>query len=291
VRILRKNIHITRLSARVLLLIFSVFIYGIPEAAAKNILIPNFWDHHERFSKPDNIKIGKLNFITTANFPPFSFINEEKHVSGFNVDLARAICVELDMQNNCSIQALPWNEQEASLGNGVGTALISGLVIDASTRKRLAFTRPYLVLPARFIVRKEQIFAEPLHQSLRGKIVGVIANTAHEEYLKQNFDDIQVRLFSNQASALGALGTGKIDAVFSSALSLSSWLHSNDTKGCCRFISGPYISSTYFGHGLAIAVKPGNKALLDALNYALHAITEKGVFSEIYLRYFPVGLY
>lgn len=284
-------IKMRTLTVQFLVIVFLVLGLGAMETNAQNVLIPNFWDKYERFVKPGKAKIGELKFITTTDFPPFSFISEGKQISGFNIDLARAICVELGKQNNCLIQALPWSEQEASLANGTGTALISGLVIDATTRTRLSFTRPYLVLPARFIVRKDTSFLEPLHQSFKGKTVGVVANTVHEEYLKQNFDHIQVRLFLDQASALKTLAGGKIDAVFSSALSLSFWLHSKETNNCCRFVGGPFISPVYFGHGLAIAVKPENKALLDALNYALHSISEKGIFSEIYLRYFPVGLY
>ena len=43
--------------------------------------------------------------------------------------------------------------------------------------------------------------------------------------------------------------------------------------------------------GLAIAVKKGDRELADAFNYALKTINDSGKFEELYLRYFPLGLF
>ncbi len=269
----------------------TILLFDHSMASAQEVSIPNFWDKNERFIKPDMSEFTELKFITSTDFPPFSFIGELKQITGFNVDLARAICLELGMQKKCLIQALPWNAHEAALSKGTGTALISGVAINAASRRRLSFTRPYLGLPARFAVNRQNPFEEPLYKSLDSKTVGVVANTAQEAYLKQNFGSIHIQLFQNIDTALNALAEKKIDAVFADALSISFQLHSRKHGTCCRFAGGPYTSASFFGNGLAIAVLPKNKVLLKALNFALHSISEKGIFSEIYLRYFPEGLY
>ena len=41
----------------------------------------------------------------------------------------------------------------------------------------------------------------------------------------------------------------------------------------------------------AIAVPRGQDDLKQAINAALAALQEKGVYAELYLRYFPVGFF
>ena len=61
--------------------------------------------------------------------------------------------------------------------------------------------------------------------------------------------------------------------------------------GCCVFAGGPYLESRFFGEGLAVAVPRGAEDLKRAINAALESLHDKGVYAELYLRYFPVGFY
>lgn len=74
-----------------------MLIFGSHNTSAQEGFVPNFWDKHERFVKPDMSDIQRLRFLTTTDFPPFNFIDRNKRLTGFNVDLARAICQELDL--------------------------------------------------------------------------------------------------------------------------------------------------------------------------------------------------
>jgi polar amino acid transport system substrate-binding protein len=270
----------------------AIFVFSATSTAfPQEISIPNFWDPNERFIKPATTKLGNIRFITTTDFPPFSFVRGEKQISGFHVDLARAICSELGMLSACQIQALPWSEHESAMAKDADTVLISGLSIDATSRQKYAFTRTYLNLPGRFVGRKTNPVREPLYHNLSGKVVGFVSGTAHEAFLVSNFGRSYLQAFLDQDAALKALKNKKVDVVFSDSLLVSFWLHSKQSDNCCEFTGGPYLSSDYFGKGLAIAVNSKNKELLRALNFALRAVNDKGAFSELYLRYFPESLY
>ncbi len=69
------------------------------------------------------------------------------------------------------------------------------------------------------------------------------------------------------------------------------WLAGSDAADCCRFAGGPYLAPEYLGTGLAIAARPDETKLTDAFDYALQQISIKGIFAELYLRYFPVSFY
>jgi polar amino acid transport system substrate-binding protein len=133
----------------------------LPALAKADPAIPSFWDTRERLVKPDMTELKRLRFITTTDFPPFSFIDASGRLSGFHVDLARAICSELDITDRCQIQALPWNEHAKALAEGEGEALLSGLAVSSENREKYIFSRPYLSFPARFVAQGRADGNEP----------------------------------------------------------------------------------------------------------------------------------
>ena len=269
-----------------------VFIAANPALGQENPNIPNFWDPSERFIKPNIKETPRLRFLTTTDFPPFSFVDKDKRLTGFHVDLARAICEELEVLPVCQIQALPFAELERELVQGRGEAIIAGLAANRKTRELFDFTRSYFWLPARFVAQKSANFAEPLAESMKDQEIGVVDGTSHAAMALANFGQMRVRLFATQEAALDALFKKQVTAVFGDGLSFSFWLQSGRREaGCCKFIGGPYLSTDYFGDGMAIAVSKKDRRLENALNYALRTINDKGKFAELYLRYFPIGLF
>lgn len=263
--------------------------HGAAKAAEPQV--PILWDSKERLPRPELSALPRLRFLTTTDFPPFNFIDKSGRLSGFHVDLARAICAELGIADKCQIQALPWDELDSALSRGDGEALIAGVPATAEGREKYAFSRPYLQFPARFVMRKAQAVTEPLADKLTGKRVGVIAGSAHERVLRDYFGNAKVVTYTRPEWLNADLKDGKLDAVFGDGMRLSFWLAGTDAAGCCRFAGGPYLAPEYLGTGLTIATGIDNAALAAAFDYALHEIAAKGTFAELYLRYFPVSFY
>lgn len=273
------------------LLLSQVALLAAVPASAAEPAIPLFWDIKERLPKPDLTKLPRLRFLTTIDFPPFNYLDGNGRLSGFHVDLARAICVELEIMAKCQIQALPWAELDKAMQEKEGEAIIAGLAVTAENRARYGFSRPYLRFPARFVTPRAKSFTEPLFDKLPGERIGVMAGSAHERMLRSHFPDAKAVTYSKQEWMLQDLKEGKLAGVFGDGMRLGFWLAGTDAAGCCRFSGGPYLSTEYLGNGLAIATEPGNAELAAALDYALQQIATKGRFAELYLRYFPVSFY
>ncbi|MFD2052442.1 transporter substrate-binding domain-containing protein, partial [Mesorhizobium calcicola] len=139
--------------------------------------VPVLWDAKERLPKPDLSALPRLRFLTTTDFPPFNFLDSAGKLSGFHIDLARAICAELGIVEKCQIQALPWAELEGALQKGEGEAIIAGIAATPDSRSTYAFSRSYLQFPARFVMPKSKALTEPVFDKLRGKRVGVVAGS------------------------------------------------------------------------------------------------------------------
>lgn len=262
-----------------------------PVAGAAEPAIPNFWDERERLPKPDLSGFERIRFLTTIDFPPFNYLDGEGRLSGFHVELARAICRELDITDRCEIQALPWDELDAAMSAGRGEAIIAGTALSAEARERYAFTRPYLRFPARFIAGQASTLAEPMHSAVIDRRIGVIDGTAHEAMLRSYFPGVQVVTFSRPAWLYEALREGRLDGAFGDGMRFSFWLAGTGSANCCRFVGGPYLAPEYLGAGLAIATRRQDAVLAQAFDFALREISLNGTFTELYLKYFPVSFY
>ena len=264
---------------------------GRMDALAESHAIPNLWNPGERLARPDISSVARLRFLTTTDFPPFNFIDRRKRLTGFHVDLVRAICQKLDMLSRCQIQAMPWNELEGALAAGEGEAIIAGLGISAETREKYLFSRSYLLIPGRFVGRREDAPSEPLHETLFARKIAVVRGSAHAEWLAKAFPEPSIETFRTRAAALAGLRDGKVDLVFSDAVSLVFWLTSENAGDCCVLVGGPYMAEELTGSGMAIAFAPDQKDVAAAVDWALKEISDGGQFAELYLRYFPLGLY
>ncbi|MCR9137754.1 MAG: transporter substrate-binding domain-containing protein [Alphaproteobacteria bacterium] len=255
------------------------------------VAIPNYWDPRERVILPDLTPRTRIRFLTTADFPPFNFIDQRDRVAGFHVDLARAICSELAIVEKCQLQVLPWNELTSAITSGQGDAIIAGLAVNSDNRKQFLFTRPFLKLPARFIRLKTTSLPTQDSQALAQRRVGVLAKSAHEALLRTYFPDIKPVTYGTADFMFDGLKTGEVDAVFGDGVQLSFWLGSNRADDCCIFFDGPYFAPAFLGEGLSVAVRNDSPDLVQAFDHALQALSKNGRLKELYLRYFPNGLY
>lgn len=280
-------------TGRVLLPIFSAAFLAVsvlPSSAAEPV-IPSFWDTKERLRRPNLPDLPRLRFLTTIDFPPFNFLDKFGRLSGFHIELARAICTELEVEAKCQIQALPWEELQSALEAGQGEAIIAGVAITEESRRTYAFSRSFMHFSARLLTPKAATIREPLYKNIADKRIGVMDNSSHERMLRNYFPDAKTITYNRRNWMLGDLKDGKIDGVFGDGMRLSFWLSGKDSAGCCTFSGGPFMAPEYLGNGLAIATLPANQDLISAFNHALREIETKGIYAEIYLRYFPVSFF
>ncbi len=256
----------------------------ITPAFAQNL--PYHADPDAREILPNLTPVPAIRFLTTADFPPFNFRDNSGELVGFNIDLARRLCAEINVA--CTLQAWPWDQAANALADNQGDALIAGLAMSEDNGKLFDFSATYLALPGRFVTRLADApsFAP---ENLGERSVAVRAGSAHEQFLRRYLPDAKRLNFDSEAEALAAVESGDADAFFGDAMRASFWL--NDNSGCCTFASAAYFRPGLFGEGLSIAVPAGNDAVRHAIDWALVRLKDNGTLDELYLRWFPVGFY
>lgn len=269
-----------------------VFSGGVAQAADGALHdMPTLFDSRERIAKPDLSGLVRLRFLTTVDFPPFNFIDQSGKLAGYHVDLVREICRLLDIEKKCEIQAVTFDELQSALQEGQGEAVVAGIAISPELRQRFAFSRVFMKLPARFAANMRSLGSDEAVKALAGKSVGVVAGTTHEAMLKAFFPKLEAKTFATRTQMLAALQKGTIPAVFSDGMQLSFWVSGADAAGCCTLLDGAYFSQRFLGEGLAIMNRKQDPALTQAIDHALLALSRNGRLNEIYLRYFPNGIF
>lgn len=180
----------------------------VPQAAPV-AAVPGFWDPRRRPERPDTSRLTVIRFLTETDYPPFNYAGADGNPTGFNVDLARAICDEL--QISCTVQMRRFDTLVPALAENRGDALIASISVTPETRKILDFSDPYYRVPARFVTRRDAALVTLRPEILEGKKVAVVAGSVHEAYLKALFTEVELRPFPTPEAAREALRRGEVD--------------------------------------------------------------------------------
>lgn len=224
----------------------------------------------------------RVKFATDSNYFPFEYLSNDKEIKGFDIDIAKAICKEVNL--NCSFEHHRFDGLLLTLPFGRYDAVIAALDITDERLKTVDFSDSYYKVAPVFISKK-QLQGQ---FSLSGKFIGVQANTSNQNYLIQFARDNSyiVPYFSSQA-ALEDLKLQRIDAVFADFAVINDFLSKQETGSNLVISRTEAIFVEQFSRGYGIAVKKGNDALRLRLNQGLKLIVENGIYNKIYQQYFP----
>lgn len=211
-----------------------------------------------------------ISFAMEPTYPPFEFTNEKGEIIGFDVDIANALCKE--MQANCTFKSQAFDALIQGLKQKRFDASISGMGITEARKKQVLFTEPYFSSSAAFIAKKGTDFTKV-------KTIGVQNGTTYQNYIIKEKPEYEVKAYASFQDALLDIQNGRIDAIFGDIPVLVDMIKKTPELA----FSGEKIDNkTYFGNGLGIAANKANQELIDEFNQALIKIRQNGEYQKIY---------
>ena len=220
-----------------------------------------------------------IRFASSATYPPFESMDSNNQIVGFDMDLAKALCKQ--MQATCTFTNQAFDSLIPALKFKRYDAVISGMDITPERQKQVTFTQPYYANSAIIIADKGKYktFAD-----MKGLRVGMENGTTHQKYLQDKHPEIKTVAYDSYQNAILDLKSGRLDGVFGDTAVVNEWLKNNPNLAAV----GDHVTDTqYFGTGLGIAVRPENTALLAQLNKALDDIKANGTYKKINDQWFP----
>lgn len=220
-----------------------------------------------------------IRFASSATYPPFESLDRDNQIVGYDIDLAKALCQQ--MQAECTFTNNAFDSLIPSLKFRRFDAVISGMDITDDRSKQVDFTQPYYANSAIVIARKGK-FSD--FASLKGKRIGVENGTTHQKYLQEKHPEIVTVAYDSYQNAILDMKNGRLDGVFGDTAVVNQWLKTN---GDLAPVGENVTDKAYFGTGLGIAVRKGNDALRDRLNAALTTLKSNGVLQQLNQKWFP----
>ncbi|CAG9415678.1 Putative ABC transporter arginine-binding protein 2 [Providencia alcalifaciens] len=221
-----------------------------------------------------------IRFATEATYAPFEMFDKNNQIVGFDVDLANAMCAK--MNATCTFTHQSFDSLIPSLKFRRFEALMAGIDITPERQQQVDFTETYYPNSAEFIAVKDKITAV---DQLKGKKIGVQNGTTHQKYIMEQHKDMTVVPYDNYQSAILDLQNGRINAVFGDTAVADEWLKAKGNENLAS-VGDKVTDPQYFGIGLGIAVRKGNKELLDKMNKALSEVKADGTYDAIHKKWF-----
>lgn len=218
-----------------------------------------------------------------GSYAPFAVVDNEGQLQGFDVDIANALCEQ--MQADCEIVSQPWEGIISGLKVKKFDAIVSSMSVTEERARAVDFSSHYYSNVLTLLGAKSlQLGALP--EAMYGRNVGAYRSTVSSQYLEDNFaDQVNIKLYDNQENAYLDLTAGRIDLLVSDKFPAWNWLQSKEAQGF--EFKGDDID---IQDKVAVAVRKGSK-LKEAFSKAIAEIVANGRYQEINQRYFPFSIY
>ncbi|WP_122856755.1 transporter substrate-binding domain-containing protein, partial [Pseudomonas viridiflava] len=171
-------------------------------------------------------------------------------------------------------------------------AILSSMSITEDRKKSVDFTGKYYNSPARLVMKEGTTVSDNLAE-LKGKKIGVQRGSIHERFARETLAPLGVEVtpYGSQNEIYLDIGAGRLDGTVADATLLQDGFLKTDAGKGYAFVGPSFTDPKYFGDGIGIAVRKGDKANLDRLNAAIAAIRANGKYKAIQDKYFDFDIY
>jgi arginine/ornithine transport system substrate-binding protein len=231
----------------------------------------------------------KVRIGVEGAYPPFSYVKPNGDLAGFDIDIAKALGEAMGAE----VKLIPqdWDGIIPALLAKKYDAIIASMSVTEERKKKVAFSNKYYNTPAKFVCKKGSISAFS-REAIAGKKVGVQRATIHDKYLTDVYGkDVEVKRYGSQDEAYLDLIAGRVDMLLADSIALSDGFLKKEDGKDYTFIGPDLSDPKWFGDGAGIAIRKGDKDLVEKFNKAIDTIRANGTYKSIQDKYFDFNVY
>ncbi|MFV0925522.1 cystine ABC transporter substrate-binding protein [Pseudomonas palmensis] len=223
---------------------------------------------------------GSISVGLEGTYPPFSFVDTDGKLTGFEVELSEALAKELGVK--ARLQPTKWDGILAALESKRLDIVVNQVTISDERKKKYDFSEPYTVSGIQALVLTKNKDTLKTAQDLAGKKVGVGLGTNYEQWLKDNVPKAIIKTYDDDPSKFQDLRVGRIDAILIDRLAALEYAR----KAKDTIAAGDAFSRQEAG----VALRKGEPELLDAINKALDKLRADGTLKKLSEKYFSADV-
>ncbi len=212
------------------------------------------------------------------NYPPYEFVDEDGNYRGFNVDMMRAIAIELGID----IELIPmsWQEAMEALEKGGEVDAVQGMTKSSMREEKFDFSSPLVTNSQAIFVLKDINYICDLKDLAGKKVSFQRADVSYE--LAQDIKGIKPIIMTNQEEAIDLLLQGEVDAFVGNRLTGIYYLQREENFDKVKIVGGEPMHITEY----CTSVQKGDKEVLNKINLGLNRIKKNGTYDKIYQKWF-----
>ncbi len=210
------------------------------------------------------------------HWPPLEFLDDDGNPTGYTVDFMDAVGRALGI--TVEYRQVAWRDMLTGLEEGKFDAICSSASVTPERKKDVDFSRPYYFLKQRLVVQSGTRITAMSDKS--GMRVGVLKGSTGAAVAK-SLPGLSVHQYDEIGTAMENLFVGGLDGVLVDepvALYFAKIRYQGKLK-----VTG-YPPGSKREH-YAVAVKKGNRELLQTLNQGIAAVKARGLDRELRMKW------
>jgi len=232
---------------------------------------------------PDSAPVVKVG--TEANYAPYEFKDEYGNVTGFDIELIRAIGenqgFKIEIYND------PWEELFTNLDNKSRDMVAAGITYSDERASKYLLSNAYAPLPTTISYLDDKLNIQSL-DDIKGLKIGVLSQSAPYQFFLENSHGISaLEQYPTIFSAVQAMAQNKVDAVASDSGVLRYTM--NDLPDLnVKYYDYEDISAD--GAQMVFMIDRSKPELLNKINTGLQGLRDDGTYAKLTTKWFGTDL-
>ena len=227
-----------------------------------------------------------LKIATEGTYAPWSFVDQSGKLTGWDVDIANALCDEMKVK--CEIVAQEWDGIIPGLNAKKYDMIVASMGVTEKRKQQVAFSKKYKNTSSQFVAPKGSI-TDTSPAGMAGKRIGVQRGSIQDNFLTETYKDSEIVRYDKTTDVELDLMSGRVDALLANKVTSMLGFLTKPEAANLELVGEEY-SGGLLGEGNAIALRKEDTELLNKVNAALDAIIANGKYEEVTKKYFNFKL-
>ena len=228
---------------------------------------------------------NELRVAVLQNYPPFSYLDEQGNLVGFDVEFSAALCGQLHAR--CRTVALPLSAIISAMSSQSLDMAVAGLGVTEERKRIMLFSNSYYRSHSLYIGRPGIRLDE---KGLEGKILAAQHNSMQLIALRRIWKGKAVVVgFESHQSLLEALARDRVDVVLIDGFPGMNFLKSPEGAGFVML--GNPVLPRENPSGSCVTVSKEHPEWVERVNQAILTLRVTGEYERIMRKYFSFSIY
>ncbi|MFL1455206.1 transporter substrate-binding domain-containing protein [Marinobacter sp. GN3S48] len=215
-------------------------------------------------------------------YEPFEYKDDKGELTGFEVELAKAMCEE--MNANCELVIQAWDGMIPGLLARKFDLIMSSMSITPERAERVLFSEPYYNTPGGWFAPEGFDTDVTDKDAMKGKTVGVQRGTTMDTFVTEELGGIvTIKRYTTADDMVLDLEGQRLDVVF---VDYPVGEQTVLSKEGFKEVAEP----VKLGEGVGVAMRKRDKDLAEEVNAALATLKEDGTYDTIMKKYFAYDI-